>query len=110
MEEVKEWTNEEIDLHVDELVRNGLTALDEYMNLDQEKVDYIVVDKRNEYEVICREEFKKENKYEEIFAIGKTKELIKRKAEKINKYIIENITNEEVVKKIKKLEEVLYEE
>lgn len=80
------------------------------VELEKENVDYIVVDKRNEYEVICKEEFKKENKYEEILAIGKTKELIKRKAEKINKYIIENITNEEVVKKIKKLEEVLYEE
>ena len=88
-----------------------LSALNKVkVELEKEKVDYIVVDKRNEYEVICREEFKKENKYEEIFAIGKTKELIKRKAEKINKYIIENITNEEVVKKIKKLEEVLYEE
>ena len=88
-----------------------LSALNKVkVELEKEKVDYIVVDKRNEYEVICREEFKKENKYEEILAIGKTKELIKRKAEKINKYIIENITNEEVVKKIKKLEEVLYEE
>lgn len=88
-----------------------LSALNKVkVELEKEKVDYIVVDKRNEYEVICKEEFKKENKYEEILAIGKTKELIKRKAEKINKYIIENITNEEVVKKIKKLEEVLYEE
>ena len=88
-----------------------LSALNKVkVELEKEKVDYIVVDKRNEYEVICREEVKKENKYEEIFAIGKTKELIKRKAEKINKYIIENITNEWVVKKIKKLEEVLYEE
>ena len=88
-----------------------LSALNKVkVELEKENVDYIVVDKRNEYEVICKEEFKKENKYEEILAIGKTKELIKRKAEKINKYIIENITNEEVVKKIKKLEEVLYEE
>ena len=45
------------------------------IELEKEKVDYIVVDKRNEYE--------------EILTIGKTKELIKRKAEKINKYIIE---------------------
>ena len=88
-----------------------LSALNKVkVELEKENVDYIVVDKRNEYEVICKEEFKKENKYEEILAIGKTKELIKRKAEKINKYIIENITNEWVVKKIKKLEEVLYEE
>ena len=53
---------------------------------------------------------KLENKYEEMFAIGKMQELIKERVEKIIKYIIDNITNEEVVKKIKKLEEVLYEE
>lgn len=29
------------------------------VELEKEKVDYTVVDKRNEYEVICKEEFKK---------------------------------------------------
>ena len=38
----KEWTNEEIDGHVDTLVTNALTALDAYYKLDQNQVDYIV--------------------------------------------------------------------
>ena len=38
----KDFTNEEIDAHVDTLVSNALKALDRYYQLDQEKVDYIV--------------------------------------------------------------------
>ncbi|MGL4374114.1 MAG: bifunctional acetaldehyde-CoA/alcohol dehydrogenase, partial [Turicibacter sp.] len=36
------WTNEEIDTHVDELVQNALVALDEFESFDQDAVDYIV--------------------------------------------------------------------
>ena len=37
-----------------------LSALNKVkVELEKEKVDYIVVDKRNEYEVIFKEEFKK---------------------------------------------------
>ena len=42
MAEKKEWTNEEIDVHVDELVSKALVALDKFEGLDQEAVDYIV--------------------------------------------------------------------
>ena len=38
----KDFTNEEIDAHVDTLVSNALKALDRYYQLDQERVDYIV--------------------------------------------------------------------
>ncbi|HAX72805.1 MAG TPA: bifunctional acetaldehyde-CoA/alcohol dehydrogenase, partial [Firmicutes bacterium] len=43
-QEVKsvQWTNEEIDVHVDELVQNALGALDIFESFDQETVDYIV--------------------------------------------------------------------
>ena len=65
-----------------------LSALNKVkVELEKEKVDYIVVDKRNEYEVICKEEFKKENKYEEMFAIGKMQELIKERVEKVSKEV-----------------------
>ena len=37
-----EWTNEEIDVHVDELVQNALGALEKFESFDQEAVDYIV--------------------------------------------------------------------
>lgn len=39
---VQEWTNEQIDAHVDELVQNALGALDKFESFDQEAVDYIV--------------------------------------------------------------------
>ena len=38
----EEITNEQIDLHVDELVRKASVALDKFVGLDQEAVDFIV--------------------------------------------------------------------
>lgn len=42
MNEVKEWTNELVDEHVNELCTNGAKALDAFLSLDQDAVDYIV--------------------------------------------------------------------
>ena len=39
---VQEWTHEQIDAHVDELVQNALAALEKFESFDQEAVDYIV--------------------------------------------------------------------
>lgn len=41
-EQKMEWTNEEIDVHVDELVKKALTALEKFESFDQDAVDYIV--------------------------------------------------------------------
>lgn len=38
----KEWTNEEIDQHVDQLVGKAQEALTKYLRMDQDHVDYIV--------------------------------------------------------------------
>ena len=38
----KEWTNEEIDQHVDQLVNKAQEALTKYLRMDQDHVDYIV--------------------------------------------------------------------
>ena len=38
----EEITNEQIDLHVDELVKKAVVALDKFVGLDQEAVDFIV--------------------------------------------------------------------
>ena len=42
MTEMKEWTNELVDEHVNTLAANGARALDEFLGLDQDAVDYIV--------------------------------------------------------------------
>ena len=41
-EQKMEWTNEEIDGHVDELVQKALVALEKFESFNQETVDYIV--------------------------------------------------------------------
>ncbi|MGN0298897.1 MAG: bifunctional acetaldehyde-CoA/alcohol dehydrogenase [Lachnospiraceae bacterium] len=42
MAEQVEWTNELVDAHVNELCANAAKALDAYLDLDQDAVDYIV--------------------------------------------------------------------
>lgn len=42
MSQPMEWTNEMIDAHIDELVTKAQRALESYLTLDQEAVDYIV--------------------------------------------------------------------
>ena len=37
-----EWTNEQVDAHIDELVQKALVALDKFESFDQDAVDYIV--------------------------------------------------------------------
>ena len=41
MSQPMEWTNEMIDAHIDELVTKAQRALESYLTLDQEAVDYI---------------------------------------------------------------------
>lgn len=88
-----------------------LSALNKVkVRLEYEKIDYIVVDKRLDYEVLGKEQFEKENKYEETYAIAKNQYILKERIGKINKYLVDNLSNVEVVNKIKALEKLLYEE
>lgn len=88
-----------------------LSALNKVkVRLEHEKIDYIVVDKRLDYEVLGKEQFEKENKYEETYAIAKNQYILKERIGKINKYLVDNLSNVEVVNKIKALEKLLYEE
>lgn len=78
------------------------------LGLENEKISYIEVDRRLEYEVLSKEDFKKENRYNETYEIAKNEFVLKVKIAKINKYLIDNISNAEVMNKIKALERLIY--
>lgn len=78
--------------------------------LEKQKIDYIVVDRKDNYEVIEKEEFKKDNTYETVYNLALLEINLKNKINDLNEYLINNIHNKEIVEKIKKLEQLLYEE
>ena len=88
------------------------TSLNKVMiRLEKEKINYIVLDRRDNYEVLNEEDFKKENRYEEVYAQSLLELKVKKEIRKLNKYIMDNINNEATFRKLKRLEkELLYEE
>lgn len=73
------------------------------------KINYLLVDKADNYELMENEDFKAENKYLEFY--NKAHKYINRKNRiiEINNYMMENISNDDMKIKISKVEEILYE-
>lgn len=77
--------------------------------LEHKKINYIVVDRRNNYDVEEKSNHKNLNCYQEY--IQKAKKYIdrKRKIDKISHYLIEHIEEEETKEKIEKMEAMINE-
>lgn len=80
------------------------------VQLENQKIDYMVLDRKDNYEVLQKEEYKKENTYDTVYPLALMEINVKNRINELNEYLINNIHNKEVVEKIKKLEELLYEE
>ena len=77
--------------------------------LENKKINYILIDTRNNYDVDEKLDNKNLNTYEEIFE--KSHKIIRAKIriEKISERLIEEIEKEEFKQKLKKVEEIVYE-
>ena len=71
--------------------------------LDNKKINYLVVDKSDNYAELNKNNFKNKNKYNEIYEMCKKEIDLKLRIEKIYNYLL-NHKN-----KVKQIEEVLYE-
>lgn len=58
--------------------------------LENRKINYIIVDRRNNYEVVEKLDNKNLNKYEEIFEMAKKELNYKIRVENIKQYLMEN--------------------
>ena len=70
--------------------------------LEQNKINYIILDKRNNYDVEEKSNNKNLNKYDEIYQIAKKKIVQKMRVEKIYKYLL-NCDNENTIYEVEKL-------
>lgn len=70
--------------------------------LEQNKINYIILDKRNNYDVEEKSNNRNLNKYNEIYQIAKKEIVQKMRIEKIHKYLLE-CNNENIIYEVEKL-------
>lgn len=77
--------------------------------LEDIKIDYMLIDRASDYEVLGDEQFKGENQY--LVFYNKAHKYISRKnkADAVYEYLLNNISDENFKEKILKIEEILYE-
>ena len=75
--------------------------------LENKKINYVIVDRRNNYEIENKEDFKKLNSYDKYYEKAKEEVGIKLRIQKINAYLLENIDKSNIKKLILNIEELL---
>lgn len=86
------------------------TALNKVLKqLEENKINYLVVNKTLNYEVENKIEFKKENKYSEIYEKSYKYVLKRNRINSIYNYLLENINSDNLKEKLSKIEDVLYD-
>ncbi|MDD4375319.1 MAG: hypothetical protein PHR25_00870 [Clostridia bacterium] len=78
------------------------------IELEKLNINYMVLDRRDNYEVTYKEEFKNNN-YEKIYNNATIFIGIKNRIENVNNYFLENIDKKDCMDKLKEVEEIIYE-
>lgn len=78
--------------------------------LERNLVNYVLLDRRNNYEVDEYCDNKKDNKYQKISEVAYLYVKKREKIENIHEYLLMNINKENVLDKIKAIEEILKNE
>ena len=71
-------------------------------NLEQKKINYLILDRRNNYEIIEKSDNKNLNRYDKFYEIGKKKKVMQMRVEKIRSYLLENMEDKELIERIEK--------
>lgn len=71
--------------------------------LEKRKINYLIIDKRNNYDVERKKDNKKENKYKEIFEKAKEKINYDLRIEKIVKYLKENRQDKKLLQEMESI-------
>lgn len=77
--------------------------------LEEKKINYLIVDRRNNYEVEDKENYNNLNSYEKWFEKAQEKVGVKVRIQNINNYLVENINNPNIKDLTLKIERVLQE-
>ena len=77
--------------------------------LQNSSVNYILIDRRNNYEVDEQEDYKEKNQYEKIYEKARKYVNCKKRITNINTYLEESIGKENISKILSKMEKIMYE-
>lgn len=77
--------------------------------LEEKKINYVIVDKRSNYEDEEKFDNKNLNKYDEIFEKAHKYVVIKNRIDNINNSLINEIDKDQIMEKIRKIEDIVYE-
>lgn len=71
--------------------------------LENKQVNYIILDRRNNYEIIEKSDNRNLNRYDKIYEIGRRENVKRMRVENIYSYLLENIDNKELIDNIEKV-------
>lgn len=77
--------------------------------LENEKINYLVIDKRNEYDVDSKQDFKNLNKYQKIYLKSRNFVNYKVRIKKIEKDLLEQINEKDFRKTLGEIEKIIDE-
>ena len=77
--------------------------------LEEKKINYVLLDKRNNYEVDEKSNNKNLNTYDKIYEISRKYVNLKRRIDDIYEILVDNIESEDIKSKIIQIEEIIYE-
>ena len=87
-----------------------ITAFNKVMaKLEEKKINYLVLDRRNNYEVNYKEDFKNSNQYDILYKKANRYVNYKKRIDNINEFLNSNIENTEISKIIASMEDIIYE-
>lgn len=77
--------------------------------LEEKKLNYLIIDRGANYEVVEEEDFKTENTYTEYYNKANRFIGIKKKIDEIYEYLVDNISDETIKEKLVRIDEIIYE-
>lgn len=83
--------------------RNAISKV--MAKLEREKINYIIIDTRNNYDIDTKEDYRNLNNYDEVFIKSHKIVNIRKRVDRISKALLE----ESNIEKIRKIEEITYE-
>lgn len=78
--------------------------------LENKSINYMIIDRRNNYEIDDKFEVGNLNKYNEVYNKAKKQYNANERIEKISQYLYENIDSTEVQEILKRLEVIMHEQ
>ncbi len=77
--------------------------------LEDKKINYVIVDRGANYEVVDNLNFKQDNKYSDAYIMASKFITRKKKIDEIYEYLVSNVNDDLVKEQIQRIEDILYE-